>query len=381
VIEFSGYTREFIQRRMLSRVPGDIDTREGSIIQTAVGPVAWYLEGVYMLLSRIQENAYAETAVGQDLDYICAERGVHRKRAVPAVREGIFDVRIPEGAAFRTIGAADSVVFETGELLSRDDSGYHYRMTCRTSGVAGNFYTGDILPVTAVPGLTRAQIGTVLISGTEEEEDGPLRARYWDTFNCAAFGGNIAAYRSAILAMEGVGAVQVYPVWNGGGTVLCSILDSDLRPPGPGLVELVQEQICPPEDGEGGPSEKGYGMAPVGAAVTVVGATAFPVDIGCRIWLDAPQADPDMYQEQIRQKIQEYLDTVCQSWGRPLAGYRVEYPVSVYVARITAAVLAIDGIVNVTDITLNGSLRDLDLVETAELQQIPVLGEVTVHGN
>jgi hypothetical protein len=301
VIEFSGYTREFIQRRMLSRVPGDIDTREGSIIQTAVGPVAWYLEGVYMLLAQIQENAYAETAVGQDLDYICAERGVHRKRAVPAVREGIFDVRIPEGAAFRTIGAADSVVFETKELLSRDDSGYHYRMTCRTPGVAGNFYTGDILPVTAVPGLTRAQIGTVLISGTEEEEDGP--------------------------------------------------------------------------------SEKGYGMAPVGAAVTVVGATAFPVDVGCRIWLDASQADPDMYQEQIRQKIQEYLDTVCQSWGRPLAGYRVEYPVSVYAARITAAVLAIDGIVNVTDITLNGSLRDLDLVETAELQQIPVLGEVTVHGN
>lgn len=380
MVDFSGYTREAIQRRMLSRVPGDIDTREGSIIQTAVGPVAWYLEGVYMLLAQVQENAYAETAVGQDLDYICAERGVYRKQAVPAVREGIFDVQIPEGAVFRTIGAADSVMFETGELLARDDSGYHYRMTCRTAGLAGNFYTGDLLPVTAVPGLTRAQTGAVLISGAEEEEDGPLRTRYWDTFNFAAFGGNIAAYRSAILAIEGVGAVQVYPVWDGGGTVLCSILDSALAPPGDGLVQLVQERICPPEDGEDMPSGSGYGMAPVGASVTIVGATALPVDIGCRIQTATSQGDPDMYQEQIRQKIREYLDSVCQSWGNPLRTFRVEYPVSIYVARITAAILSVRDIVNVTDITVNGSTEDLELVETAQLQQIPVLGEVTVHG-
>lgn len=380
MIDFSGYTREFIQRRMLSRVPGDMDTREGSIIQTAVGPVAWYLEGVYMLLAQVQENAYAETAVGQDLDYICAERGVYRKRAVPAVREGIFDVRVPEGAAFRTVGAADSVVFETGELLAWDDSGYHYRMTCRTAGPAGNFYTGDLLPVTAVPGLTRAQTGAVLISGAEEEADGPLRARYRDTFNYAAFGGNIAAYRSAILAIEGVGAVQVYPVWDGGGTVLCSIVDSALAPPGTELVRLVQERICPPEEGEALPSRNGYGMAPVGASVTIVGAAAFPVDIGCRIQLAASQGDPDMYREQIRQKLREYLDTVCQSWGNSLKTCRVEYPVSIFVARITAAILSVSGIVNVADITVNGSTEDLELVETAQLQQIPVLGEVTVHG-
>jgi hypothetical protein len=33
----------------------------------------------------------------------------------------------------------------------------------------------------------------------------------------------------------------------------------------------------------------------------------------------------------------------------------------------------------VTDLTINGQTGDLALVETASVQQIPVLGEVTLH--
>lgn len=40
MIDFSGYTREQIQKEMLSQVPKTIDTRQGSLIQTALGPVA-----------------------------------------------------------------------------------------------------------------------------------------------------------------------------------------------------------------------------------------------------------------------------------------------------------------------------------------------------
>ena len=49
MIDFSGYTREAIQKEMLDQVDPNIDTREGSMIQTAIGPTAWYLEGVYMI--------------------------------------------------------------------------------------------------------------------------------------------------------------------------------------------------------------------------------------------------------------------------------------------------------------------------------------------
>lgn len=45
------YTQKKIEAELLSRVPDTIDKRQGSMIQTALGPVAWYLEGIYMLLA------------------------------------------------------------------------------------------------------------------------------------------------------------------------------------------------------------------------------------------------------------------------------------------------------------------------------------------
>ena len=381
MIDFSGYTREAIQEDMLDQVPDNLDKRQGSMIQTAIGPVAWYLEGLYMTLNQVQQNAYADTAVGQALDYICAERGVYRNQAIPAVRQGTFNVEIPAGSTFKTINGANSVIFVSGDQVQGEgqEGQYVYRMTCQVPGEIGNSYSGNILPITAISGLTSAVIGKILVSGTEEETDDSLRARYRASFQSVSFGGNIAAYRSAILAIAGVGAVQVYPAWQGGGTVLCSILDAQLTPAEPGLIEQVQNTICPPEDGESTPSANGYGMAPIGAAVTITTATALTLNITCDIQFTSG-ADAPTYQQQIEGKIQEYLDTVCATWGNALTSQKVEYNVDVYISRIIAAILTIDQVVNVTNLQINGSASDLSLTETSALQQIPVLGTVVING-
>lgn len=381
MIDFSGYTREAIQEDMLDQVPDNLDKRQGSMIQTAIGPVAWYLEGLYMTLNQVQENAYADTAVGQALDYICAERGVYRNQAIPAVRQGTFNVEIPAGSTFKTINGANSVIFVSGDQVQGEgqEGQYVYRMTCQIPGEIGNSYSGNVLPITAISGLTSAVIGKILVSGTEEETDDSLRARYRASFQSVSFGGNIAAYRSAILAIAGVGAVQVYPAWQGGGTVLCSILDAQLTPAEPGLIEQVQNTICPPEDGESDPSANGYGMAPIGAAVTITTATALTLNITCDIQFTSG-ADAPTYQQQIEGKIQEYLDTVCATWGNALTSQKVEYNVDVYISRIIAAILTIDQVVNVTNLQINGSASDLSLTETSALQQIPVLGTVVING-
>lgn len=384
MIDFSGYTREQIQKEMLSQVPKTIDTRQGSIIQTAVGPVAWYLEGIYMLLAKIQQNAYAETAVGQALDYICEERGIFRKQAVAAVRQGTFDRTIPEGSTFKTINGANSVIFTSGQqiaVLNRDEkTEYIYQLTCTTPGIIGNSYTGAILPITAIPGLTSAFIGEIIISGAEEEEDDSLRGRFMETFEAASFGGNIASYRNHILAIEGVGAVQVYPIWKGGGTVLCSILNSDLKPAETELIKQVQELVCPPEDGGSEPSENGYGIAPIGAQVTIGTAEELILNFSCEIQFSAG-TEASAYQSQVEEKIQEYIQVVCEEWGAPLKTRKVEYPVAVYIARIIAAILTIPEAVNVSNVMINGSGKDLILTETAELQQIPKLGKVEINGS
>lgn len=379
MIDFSGYTAKAIEQAMLNRVPAEIDTREGSMVQTAIGPAAWFLEGVYLLLSQMQDNACVDKAVGESLDKKVLERGITRNPAVPAVRKGLCNVPVPSGSQFKTINGADSVIFVSGEEIFHSDAGYVYAMTCRIPGTAGNSYTGKLLPITSVAGLTSAVLGELITAGVEEETDDALRARFFETFNAAAFGGNIQSYRNAILEISGVGAVQVYPVWQGGGTVLCSILDDQYKPALPALVKQVQEVICPPEDGETQPSANGYGMAPIGAAVTITTAEVLTLDVACHIeFISGIPNGAELYQSEVEHKIREYLDTVSREWGKPLTGYAVAYPVTVYISRIIFAVLSIEQVVNVTDVMINGSGGDLHLLETAEVQQIPVLGTVVI---
>ena len=380
MIDLSGYKQKKIEQDMLQKVDPDLDTREGSIIQTAVGPVAWYLEGTYMILNQIQENSNPVTAVGEALDLIVVTRGIARNAARAAVRQGTFNVEIPVGSTFKTINGSDSLIFVSGDLVSHD-ADYVYELTCETPGVGGNSYTGPILPVSAIAGLTSASIGAIITAGTDEESDEALRARYFASFGAQDFSGNIASYRNAILAINGVGAVQVYPAWKGGGTVLCSILGTDLKPAIPAVVEEVQKIICPSEDGGETPSPDGYGIAPIGAAVTITTATELTLNITCDIQFEKTvQNGAEIYQEAVEQKIEEYLHEVCETWGSPLKGYRVSYPVMVYIARIIYAVLQIEQVVNLTNVKINGSSEDLTLTETAELQQIPVLGTVVING-
>lgn len=380
-VDLSGYTQAAIQAAMLSQVDPTIDTRQGSIIQTALGPVAWYLEGVYMILNQIQQNSNPETAVGDALDLVTTTRGIYRKQATPAVRQGTFNIEIPAGSQFKTINGPDSLIFVSGNQISAGDNNYVYQMTCQTPGSQGNTYTGALLPITAISGLTTATIGDVIDAGTDEESDTSLRARFFATFDVASFGGNIAAYRNTILAIEGVGAVQVYPAWQGGGTVLCSILDENLKPALPATVEEVQNIICPPEDDGSTPSANGYGMAPIGAAVTITTGTELTLNITCDIEFAASVPNGvETYQTEIEEKIQGYLDEVNATWGDALKSQTVSYPVIVYISRIIFAILTIPDIVNVTNVQINGSGVDLILTETAQLQQVPVLGTVIING-
>lgn len=381
MIDFSGYTREVIQKEMLDQVDPNIDTREGSMIQTAIGPAAWYLEGVYMILKQIQDNAYPATAVGDCLDKIVQTRGLTRKQATAAVRKGTFNTAVPSGSEFKTINGADSQIFVTGDQISGGGPEYVYAMQCKDTGISGNNYSGNLLPITPVENLTSAVLGDIIMAGTEEETDEALRSRFYETFDVAAFGGNISSYKNEILSIEGVGAVQVYPAWKGGGTVLCSILGDDLRPALPATVQKVQNIICPPEDGGSVPSADGYGIAPIGAAVTITTGTALTLNITCDIdFVETMPNGVETYKNQIRQKIQEYLDTLCKAWGDAIKSHQITYAVTVYASRIIYSILTIQDVVNVSNVKINGVSGDLKLTETSALQQVPVLGTVVING-
>ena len=58
----------------------------------------------------------------------------------------------------------------------------------------------------------------------------------------------------------------------------------------------------------------------------------------------------------------------------------IGYPVTVYLSRIIYAILTVPQVASVTEVLINDEeAADIVLTETAALQQVPVLGEVTVH--
>ena len=95
--DFSDFTTQNILEDMLTQVDDSFDKGEGSVIGSALGPAAWYLEGVYEELSQVQQNAYAPTAVGESLDLVTKSRDITRKPATPAIRQGTFNIAIETG--------------------------------------------------------------------------------------------------------------------------------------------------------------------------------------------------------------------------------------------------------------------------------------------
>ena len=380
MIDFSQYTKANIEASMLNQVDDDLDKREGSLIQTAIGPAAWWLEGMYLTLNQIQQNASPFYAVGDALDDIVALRGITRKSATPAIRQGVFDAEIPTGSQFKTINGADSVIFVSGDLINQSEGVYTYQMTCAVDGTIGNNYSGALIPITAIAGLSSAVLGEIITEGTEEETDTSLRARFFNAFGSQPYGGNIAEYRKAILEVPGVGAVQVYPAWQGGGTVLCSILNDNFEPASSALINTVQNAICPIPEGDSSPSPNGYGVAPIGAAVTITTGTELTVNITATIqFRDDIVNGLELYDDDIKAQIEAYFTSVRESWGNALTAHTISYPVVIYIARIIYAILNVPEVVNVTNLTINGSTTDLTLTETSALQQVSVVGTITLN--
>src|SRR5690606_21056407 len=133
---------------MMNRVSNTLDKREGSIIYTALAPIAVELAQAYAGLDVFMRLTFARTADGEFLTYRTAESGVRRRPATPAVRKGVFDAPVPIGSRFR----GGDVVYVVTEHIS----GNEYRLEAETPGAIGNVYFGSLLPIEYIEGLTTA---------------------------------------------------------------------------------------------------------------------------------------------------------------------------------------------------------------------------------
>ncbi|MEI7027910.1 baseplate J/gp47 family protein [Paenibacillus sp. y28] len=355
-------TYEALLKRMLERVPASVDKREGSIIYDALAPAALELAQMYVELDANLRLAFADTSSGEWLSRRTEEFGVTRQAATKAKRKGSFYNQsgewsdIPLNSRFAIQGVKYTAVekIEPGQFV----------LECETAGTAGNQHFGTLLPVDYINGLSRAELGDVLVPGADEESDEALRARYFAAVNEQPFGGNIADYKREIGGIAGVGGVKIFPVWQGGGTVKCTLIASDWSAPAAALVDEVQAFMDPaPRHGEG------LGLAPLGHQVTIAGVEGVAVDVTATLTLQNGTTLGQV-QDAIHEVISDYMLSLRKAWPE-------EERLIVRISQIDARILTIAGVADVTNTLLNGAAANLEL----DGEQIPNPGAVVLHVN
>ena len=336
---FEGKTYEVILQSILDRIPSEVDKREGSIIFDAIAPAAAELAQLYMELDYVLKETYADTASGEYLARRCAERGVTREEATHAVVQGVFTpstVNV-EGKRFRCGSHYYNAITDS-------------QLVCETSGSEPNGVIGQLIPVEYVDGLETASITKVLIPGEDEETDEELRERYFENLSSQAFGGNVADYKVKTRLIDGVGGVKVTPTWNGGGTVLLTIVASDYTVPSEVLIGNVSETITK--------------IAPIGHVVTVQGAVSKTINVTADITYQSGW-DWSSAGQYIMDAIDEYFLSLAKEWDD-------SDNLIVRISGVEQKILSCSGVIDVQNTTLNGSASNLQL----NANEIPIRGGV-----
>lgn len=375
------YTYDYILTEALSKVPDNVDKREGSIIRDALSPCCYEAAKHILYLADIIEQTYIETANGLWLDGRVIEGGITRDPATYAKKLGVFKTQLDEpcqisiGQSFSTVG--DTILNYTAVQVYTNEDGDvvpgSYIMQCNTVGSVGNSYIGRIVPNDYIEKLASAEITTLLYPGEEEESDDSLRERFLANLMKTAFGGNIAQYRQWAKEIPGIGGVQVYPVWAGGGTVKLSIIDTDYNSCSSEFCQTILEKFDP--ENSGGETGLGLGIAPIGHKVTVSTPLPRTINVSGKITL-LPGYKLETLMPDIKASLENYLLSLREAWEN--SDDENNYSVTVYLGRINFAILNVKGVSSAYELKLNETDTDIKLTETSSLQEIPVLGTVSL---
>ena len=344
--------------RMLDKIPDTLDKREGSIIYDALAPAAAEIAQMYIVLKNNIDLVFADTAVEGYLDRLSGQVGLTRKEATKAIKQGNFydeNDKLMDIELNSRFTCNDSYWCATEKISTGV-----YRLECEEAGAQGNNVNGTLIPVDYIQGLGRATLTELLIPGEDQESDDELRERYFEQIGEKSFGGNVIDYKNKTKSIDGVGAVKVTPIWNGGGTVKLTILDSNYDKASDVLIEEVQNKICPDF------SNEGLGLAPIGHIVTVDTVEEVEINIQSQVTIDDTTTS-EKVKENIGAAIEKYLLGQRETWEDTDT-------IVIRKAQVEAIILNTEGVIDVSNTILNNQSGNIELSK----YQVPVLGEVVI---
>ena len=340
---------ETIEAEILRKITA-FDTGEGSFARTLVAPAAYELWKYYTALEGIPDMIFINENSGSYIDKKAADFGIARKPGAKATAPITFlgrtGVIVPAGKAFLTEDGLSYTLDEQVVIpVSGSASG---TITAIEVGSVYNVGEGQIkLQQSPLSGLTSFSAGEAS-GGVDPETDAQLVERYYDHIRKPATSGNAYQYEQWAKSVTGVGEARVFPLWNGPGTVKVVVTDENYGIAPESTVEACAAYI---ED-----------VRPIGAAVTVESAEAFALTVDATVKLDTAitaEAVKSLFEE----SASDYLRSIAFQTSE------------IVYNRILFLLLNIEGVQDVTVLTVNGSEENISLSDT----QIPALKAVTIN--
>lgn len=337
-MSYTDMTFEELVQSTVERFPSDVDKREGSVAFDAVAPCCYAIVQQNFRQNNFVDLVLADTAEAAYLDRSIIFSGISRKEATPAIRKMITSGAVEIGSRW---GISDLVYRVTKRLSDTE-----YEVTCETSGVAGNLYSGAMQPMSnGITGIT-AELTDIVTAGTDRENDESLRSRFYVRVRRPASSGNQYQYEQWALEVPGVGATRVFPCGDGPGTVVVLVVDDDM-----GISSSLPQTVWNYIES----------VRPVGATVIVDSPTGVEINVSANVLLDGSQ-DLEAVKTNFEAAVKAYLkETVFTT-------YRISY------ARINALLLDVPGVADLEGLKLNSGTGNVALEE----RQIPVLGSISL---
>ncbi len=336
------------------QVSDDVLKSEGSLVYNAIAALAYELEKLYIQADWIMKQADPAKADYENLVTLAAARAVYPAEATHAQVRMKADAAVPVGSRF-SLSAYNYVVLE-----EMTDHTYNYRMQCEEAGSGPNELRGELVAIDYVDGLSSAAITELLVAGKDADGRDELYYKYLDSFKENSFGGNIAEYKERLMSFDGIGGAKIYPAWNGPGTVKAVLIGADYAPVSEYLIQEIQEAMMPV------PAE-GYGIAPIGHTVDIASAIGVSIAITTNVTF-RPGYSWATLRTKIEDAVKNYLLSIRKEWPD---GEALDKS-TIYISRTEAAILDVNGVLDVSETAINGMAANLVL----EPDQIPVYGRV-----
>ena len=303
----------------------------------------------------VNDNWSLDTAAGIYLDKKAKDYGMTRHYAQYATGlvtfTGTDGTTIPGG----TIVAAPDygVRFVTQESTIISQGTATVAATCLVTGPVDNVPEDSVTQIAdQLQGVTSVNNEAAFSGGVDREDDDNFRMRIYFKIRYPATSGNVYHYQQWATEVSGVGAVKVFPVWNGGGTVKIVFVNSDWGIPSSDLVNSVQTVVDPVQN-----QGVGDGIAPIGHVVTVEGVTGTTINVSFTLTFSG-SATWSAVETSVKKAIQDYFDSLAKTWDE-------QENLVVRVSQIETKVLNVEGVIDITGTKINGGTQNISLASNA----------------